>query len=229
MPTIWRRLGILVLLPIVAGADEAHASIHLVGAQQYLATGSTGAVSGGTQFTTNSNSGVISLATLNVTGASLTDTDPGMGISFLLNLGDNVFIADHALDNFEWTGLNLFFSASSGSYNPAVGSTLIDEMLTVVGTYGVTAPPPVAAGASILSYSAGGFSGVPTIAANEEPFLLIDGYTVTVTSVNFVESSGRSFFTVNVSAVPEAGSLAIWGAMVASAVTWQRWRSAAAA
>jgi hypothetical protein len=212
--TMARVVALLAILVIMAGTRAAVADIYLVGAQEYQADSSGAGVNGVLQFSTNSNTAPFPV--------TISNGGPGQSsaISFQLVDGLNIFTASSFVGtNFATMGLNLFFNITGTSHNPTSNAQLSPDSLTVYGlsgNAGSMATPVL--GTSILSYASS--SMTLTTPANGLSSLSLDGKLISISSYSF-GSSGPATFQINVSAVPEAGSLALVSVAVVAAAGWR--------
>jgi len=198
-----RRLGLgsVCAALLVAVAGPAQAVVYLVGAQFY-ACGADGTNGGpGSAFRSyyqDSTSGAASHGPLNVEG-------DGSSISFPLSEGLNVFdYATGGLAPGAHGCLNLFFSASSDSFDPPydVGNPVPGDLTAIAPVAGGGLRLPEA-GVDVQSYNSSGAAVIPTSYSGARRIFL-DGREVRIAGFTVTEQVAGTF-TVR---LPEADAAA---------------------
>jgi hypothetical protein len=215
-----RAVGAIALIVLSFFERPSSAGIYLVGAQKYQANASGGNI-GGTQYTTNNSVTNVPPFIYPTLPLSYEGGTPvGTAISFLLHDGLNSFTyLGTGQTDFTWVGLNFFFNMSGTSYNPDSGALPGDLTVFRRSDNTSTLATPVL-NTSILSYASPGFSGEQAL-ANGDATMLLGDRLISIASLTLSESSGAMSFQINVSAVPEAGSLALIGVAVVAAAGWR--------
>jgi hypothetical protein len=236
--TRWIQSGVWVLglfMVVFGGAPTAQAApLYLVGAQVFTYSGGTPYQ--GYQFSTNSGTSAHATLPLDMQGDLLGIVSTT--ISFELHAGDNIFEwsgnANAPMDSY---GLNLFFNATGGSFNPtneAGSATGLAGDLTATVAAGSGAFSVPSLGTDIAGYNWNNHAylahGVPfnlayPIAdANGLTSFLIGDSTVSIAGFNAVSTNSagpnpRGSFTLHVasvSALPEPPTMLLFGAPLAA-------------